>query len=290
MHPRRALMYVPGDDEQKLRKAAVLTVDCLCLDLEDGVAANRKDAARVEIARALSELTFVSGERLVRLNAWDTGRTQADLAAILPAHPQGVVLPKVQGAQDLLRLDALLAEAETNYGWAANSLALIALIESARGFINLKEICAATPRLQALIFGAEDYANDVGALRTPAAMELFTARGLLVMHAAAFGLQAIDMVTVEFREMEVLTQAARQGAELGFSGKQVIHPGQVAAVQAAFTPSAAEIDRARTLLLQAAQAQQAGAGAFDLNGQMVDMPVIRQAQNILARAQAAGLD
>ncbi len=179
----------------------------------------------------------------MRLNAWDTGRTQADLAAILPAHPQGLCCPKCRARKMLLRLDALLAEAETNYGWAGHSLALIALIDSARGFINFKEICAATPRLQALIFGAEDYANDVGALRTPAAMELFTARGLLVMHAAAFAAGHRLWSTVDF----VIRRSWRRrpGRERNWASAQAGHSSRPGGGgTAAFTPNAAEIDRA----------------------------------------------
>ncbi len=288
MHARRALMYVPGDDAHKLSKAAGLAVDCACLDLEDGVAPNRKDAARAEIAAALRSLDFGVSEKLVRVNALSSGRTLDDLQAVLPAHPDGIVLPKVASPTDLLWLDVHLSAAETAAGWEAGSLAILALIESAHAFLDLKELCAATPRLQALIFGAEDYANDIGALRTPAAWELFTARGMLVMHAAAYGLQAIDMVTVEFRAAQVLAQTARQGAELGFTGKQIIHPSQVEPVQAAFTPGEAEIARAQALLVEAQRAHQSGAGAFDLDGRMVDQPVIRQAQNLLARARAAG--
>ncbi len=139
-----------------------------------------------------------------------------------------------------------------------------------------------------LIFGAEDFAHDIGAIRTVEAVEMLTARSLLVMHAAAFGLQAIDMVTVDFHDLERVRREARRGAELGYTGKQIIHPAQVEPVQDAFTPSAEEIERARALLAAFEQHQRRGAGAFAVDGQMVDKPVIRQAENLLARARAAG--
>ncbi len=287
MQSRRAMLYVPGDDEHKIRKAAGLQVDSLCLDLEDGVALNRKDAAREVIRRALGEVAFGASERLVRINPLHGERGRLDLESLLPARPDGIVLPKVQSPDELVWLDGRLAQAELEEGWPTGSLALIGIIESARAFLELKAICAAAPRLQALIFGAEDYAHDVGAIRTGEGQELLTARSLLVMHAAAFGLQAIDMVTVDFRDLDRVRREARAGAELGYSGKQIIHPAQVEPVQQAFTPSREEIERARALLAAFEQHQRRGAGAFAVDGQMVDMPVIRQARNLLARAKAA---
>jgi citrate lyase beta subunit len=282
------MLYVPGDDERKIRKAAGLTVDSICLDLEDGVALNRKDAARGIIRAALTEIDFGGSERLVRINPLNSERGRADLEAVLPARPDGIVLPKVQSAAELAWLDERLTRAEQEEGWQNGSLVLIAIIESARAFLNLREICGAAPRLQALIFGAEDYAHDIGAIRTMEATELLTARSLLVMHAAAHGLQAIDMVTVDFRDLGRVRREARAGAELGYTGKQIIHPAQVEPVQEAFTPSPEEIGRARALLEAFEEHQRRGAGAFAVDGQMVDMPVIRQAENLLARARAAG--
>jgi citrate lyase subunit beta-like protein len=288
MHSRRAMLYVPGDDERKIQKAAGLPVDSICMDLEDGVALNRKDAAREVISAALRSLDFGGSERLVRINPLSSERGKPDLEAVLPVHPDGIVLPKVQSPDELVWMDEQLSQVELEEGWQAGSLAMLAIIERARAFLDLKEICAAVPRLQGLIFGAEDYADDVGAIRTAQGHELSTARSLLVMHAAAFGLQAIDMVTVDFRDIDLIAREARAGAELGYTGKQIIHPNQIEPVQAAFTPSQAEIERAESLLQMFEQHQQRGAGAFAVDGQMVDMPVIRQARNLLARAQAAG--
>jgi len=288
MHSRRALLYVPGDDLHKIQKATGLNADCVCLDLEDGVALNRKDAARGIIRAALQDLDFSGSERLVRINPLNSERGKADLDAVLPARPDGIVLTKVQSAIEVRWMDGLLSRSEADQGLQLNSLALIVLIENARAFLDLKEICAATSRLQALIFGAEDFTDDIGAIRTPDRRELFTARSLLVIHTAAFGLQAIDMVTVEFRDLEIVQREARTGAALGYSGKQVIHPNQVATVQDAFTPSDVEIERARALLEAFEQHQQRGTGAFAIDGKMVDMPIIRQAENLLARARAAG--
>ncbi|MDZ4158418.1 MAG: CoA ester lyase, partial [Anaerolineaceae bacterium] len=167
-------------------------------------------------------------------------------------------------------------------------IGLIAIIETPGAIIHLSEICAATSRLSALVFGAEDMAVGLGATRTAASWEVFYPRAALVLHAAAFGLQAIDMVKIDFHDLEGLLEEARQGVELGFSGKQVIHPAQVAPVQQVFTPSDESIAAARELINTYSQHLEQGKAAFAIDGKMVDLPLLRAAENLLGRARAAG--
>ncbi|MCX8024364.1 MAG: CoA ester lyase [Thermanaerothrix sp.] len=289
MRARRALLYVPADDWRKIQKATTLGVDCICLDLEDGVAQNRKEEARHNIVHALTTLDFGRAERLVRINGLESGLAEADLAAVLSVQPDGIVLPKVITVEDLRWVEARIQAAEQRAGWPSGKIILLAIIERALAFLRLVEICQATPRLEALIFGAEDLAAELGVRRTREGWELFHARSTLVMHAAAFGLQAIDWVTVDFQDVEWVRQEAERGATLGFSGKQIIHPNQVLPVQLAFTPSPEDITWARELLAAFEAHQAQGKGAFAWHGQMVDRPVIRRAEGILARAQAAGV-
>ena len=287
MRARRALLYVPGSDLHKIEKAAALGADCVVLDLEDGVAEASKDAARQIVAQALREIDFGRSEKVVRVNGFPSGRTAADLAAVLPAHPQGILLPKVDEAESVRRAAAQIDLIEVANAWPTGGIALLAIVESALGMVNLESICrlsAPMPRLQALVFGAEDFIADMGATRTPEALELLYARSRLVMYANAFGLQAIDLVTVNYKEVDVLERESRQGAQLGYSGKQVIHPLQVEPVQQAFTPSEKEIANARQILEEARRYTNEGKGAFTVAGQMVDRPVIRRAESILARA------
>lgn len=284
MNARRALLYIPGDDERKIAKAPTLDVDCICLDMEDGVALNRKQAARESIARALNEQNFGRAERLARINRIGSGLEEADLAAVLPARPDGIVIPKVEDAGQVQWVSKQLQKA----GYSIEQMSLICMVETALGIVNLAAIASADPRLQALIFGAEDLASDLGAQRTPEAWEVFYARGAIVTHAAAFGLQAIDMVYVDFQDEEGLRREARQGAEMGFAGKQVIHPRQVSPVQEAFTPRANEIAQALRVVEAFAAHQASGKGAFALDGKMVDAPVVKAAERLLGRARAAG--
>lgn len=286
MHSRRSLLYMPGGDRHKIEKALTIGADCICMDLEDGVAQNRKAEARAGIAAALRELAFGASEKLARINPVGSRLEADDLAAVLPAHPDGIVLPKVESLEQVNWVAEQLEAAELAQGWPLNSLRLLVDVETARGILNLKEI-ASHPRLDALIFGAEDYAVSIGATRTVEAWEVFTARSLVVMHARACGLQAIDMVTVDYRDLERVRREALFGAQMGYTGKQVIHPAQVAPVQEAFTPDEAVVEKARQLVDAFDVHQKAGRGAFGLDGQMIDMPLVKAAQNVLDRAKAA---
>ncbi len=288
MRARRALLYMPGTDWRKIQKAAVLDVDSACLDLEDGVALNRKAEARETVRRALGELDFGKTERLFRINPVGSGLEADDLSSVLPARPDGVVIPKVTEAEQVRWVSERIAAAERAEGWEPGAIGLLAIVETARGVVHLREIAGASARLVALVFGAEDLAGDIGATRTPEAWEVFYARSAVLIHAAAFGLQALDMVNVDFVDLAALTAEAQQGARMGFVGKQVIHPDQVAPVQEAFTPTETEIARARRIVEAHTAHQEKGAGAFALEGRMVDMPVVKAAQSLLARARAAG--
>jgi citrate lyase beta subunit len=277
-------MYVPGDDRRKIEKAAGLGVDSLILDIEDGVALNRKDEAAVNIHAALGSMDFGRSERLVRINPCRENRGEQDLEAILPALPDGIVIPKVETPEDLDLVCCRASAVEKQLNVSKGRIKLLALIETPQAFMNLKEICASCDRLEGLIFGAEDLAAGLGATRTAEGIEFLYARESLVMAAAAFGLQAVDLVTVEFRDLAVLERETRFGAQLGFTGKQIIHPAQVEPVQAAFTPSLKDIEQAKALMEAFRFHQEQGKGAFEFEGKMVDMPVIRRAQNILNRA------
>ncbi len=288
MRARRAFLYMPGDDLHKIKKAITLDVDCICMDLEDGVAVNRKSLARATIRAALESLDFCRSERLVRINPVGSGLESQDLAEILPAHPDGIVVPKVEYADQLRWVSARIKECEHEQGWTPGGIILIAIVETARGIVNLAEISQADARLEALIFGAEDFAGDIGAMRTRQGWEVFYARSALITHAAGANLQAIDQVYVDFHDVDGLIQDAQQGMQMGFSGKQVIHPKQVQPVQETFTPSQEAIQAALRLMEAYARHQEAGRGAFAIDGKMIDAPIIKAAERVIEKARAAG--
>ena len=289
MHSRRALLYMPGDDIKKIRKAATLGVDAACMDMEDGVALNRKMEARLTIVDALNSIDFGQTERLARINPIESGFELEDLQTVLPAHPDGIVLPKVDRAEQVQWVSSQISQFEQRFSWPDNRIPLLAIVETAMGIINIREIAGSDPRLEGLIFGSEDFAGDIGATRTRDGWEIFYARSAVITHAAAFNLQAIDMVYIDFQDNEGLLRESLQGAQMGFSGKQIIHPNQVKPVQEAFTPDDEAIVQARRVIEIFQENQAAGKGAFALNGKMIDMPIVRAAERILSRARAAGM-
>jgi citrate lyase beta subunit len=288
MRARRALLYTPGDDPHKIRKAANLDADCVCLDIEDGVADNQKKIARNTITQLLPTLEFGRSERLVRINPVGSTHIDDDLDAICPSRPDGIVIPKVQSGEQVQRVAERIDEFEKQSGTTSGSIILIAIIESALAMVNLREIATANRRLEALIFGAEDLAADLGAERSKSGWEVFYARSAIVTHTAAYGLQAIDMVNIDFQDLDNLLFSSRQGVKMGYAGKQVIHPDQVQPVQEAFTPSDEQIIEAKKVLEEFEQHQEAGRGAYASNGKMIDAPIVKSAQSILQRARAAG--
>lgn len=288
MRARRALLYMPGDDMRKIRKAATLNVDCICMDMEDGVAASRKKKARDTIVQALNTLDFGNSEQLARINAVGSGLETDDLSTVLPAHPHGIVVPKVESAEHIQWVSNKITEVEKENDWPEGEMRVIAIVESARGIVNLEQIASADPRLEALIFGSEDLASDMGATRTEQGWEIFYARSAVVTHAAAFGLQAIDMVFLDLQDIEGLRREAEQGARMAFAGKQVIHPNQVEPVQTAFTPSEEAIAHANRILAAYASHKDSGVGAFVMDGKLVDAPIVRSAERVISLAKVAG--
>lgn len=284
----RALLFMPGDDMKKISKGAAMDVDAVIMDLEDGVAINRKDEGRATVREALETLDFGRTTRLVRINPPRHGWQASDIHETMEGRPDGYVLPKVESAREVQNISHTLIERELYMGLAPETIKLLAIIETARGVVNLREIAQSDSRLVALIFGAEDLAGDIGAIRTPEGWEVFYARSTLVTHASAFGLQAIDTPYVDIDNIDGLKEQTRQAMMMGYTGKLVIHPKHVDPVCEVFSPSDEEITQAQELIRLHDDYQESGAGVFRFQGQMVDMPMIRAAERVLARAKQAG--
>jgi citrate lyase subunit beta-like protein len=288
MHSRRALLYMPGDDRRKIEKSTTLGVDSICIDMEDGVAMNKKHEARAVIAQAMKDLDFGASERCIRINSIGSGMEKYDLAAALTTNPHAIVVPKIESAEQVRWVSKHIETHELSSNKNIGTIRLLVGVETAKGILNLKEIAEADKRLEAIIFGGEDYAASVGAVRTKEATELLYARQATVTACAANDLQAIDIVFIDFKDSEGLRVEAEQGARFGFSGKQIIHPNQASVVQEAFTPSDAAIEYAKRILESFESSQKEGKGAYALDGKMIDMPLLKNAQKVLDRAKAAG--
>ena len=288
MHARRAILYMPGDDRRKIEKATTLGVDCICMDMEDGVAITRKAEARAVIAQAMKELIFGESERCIRINSIGSGLESFDLAAALSADPDSIVVPKIESAEQVKWISEHIEKYELSSNHDVGSVRILVGVETAKGLMNLRDIAAADKRLEAIIFGAEDFAASIGAKRTKEATEVLYARQAVITACAANDLQAVDMVFVDFRDESGLRAEAEQGAGFGFSGKQIIHPSQVPVVQEAFTPSDEAIRHAIRVIETFEESQSEGKGAYALDGKMIDMPLLKNAQKVLDRARAAG--
>ncbi|RXN28967.1 citrate lyase subunit beta mitochondrial [Labeo rohita] len=281
--PRRAVLYVPGNDERKLRKLASLDVDCAVLDCEDGVALNKKDAARKTIPKMLAELDLGRTEKCVRVNSVSSGLAEADMEVILQADvlPTALMLPKVEDTGEVQwfvdRFQRYLKGRELK-----EPIRLVTFVETAVGLLNFKCVKHFEILGQRQVFIMTELSS--GATRTKDAKELLYARQKVVVTTKAFGLQAIDLVYIDYQDVEGLRQQAREGALMGFTGKQVIHPNQIKVVQEEFAPSPERIKWATELIAAFEEHQKLGKGAFTFHGSMIDMPSLKQAQNIVTMA------
>ncbi|XP_076021763.1 citramalyl-CoA lyase, mitochondrial [Genypterus blacodes] len=293
--PRRAVLYCPGNDERKLRKLATLDVDCAVLDCEDGVALSKKTEARETIPRMLVELDLGRTEKCVRVNSVSSGLAEADLQVVLQGErlPPAIMLPKVE---DVDEVKWFVDRFQQNLKGRplTEPIRLVTFVETAVGLLNFKAVCEEARRLapqaglhhDGVVFGSDDFCASIGATRTKDARELLYARQKVVVTTKAFGLQAIDLVYIDYKDQEGLRQQAREGALMGFTGKQVIHPGQIQAVQEEFSPSQERVQWARELIAAFDQHQKEGKGAFTFRGSMIDMPSLKQAQNIITLSAA----
>ncbi|KAI8823749.1 Pyruvate/Phosphoenolpyruvate kinase-like domain-containing protein [Fimicolochytrium jonesii] len=281
---RRAVFYVPGSDDRKLAKSRKLVADSLIYDLEDSVPLNRKGAARNAVFQALEQFDVGKSEKTVRINAVGSGLEVDDLSVVLRSrHVGALVVPKVQSPKDLefvsRMIDSIAPEA------SRANIRVLACIESALGVLNIRDIANADARIDGLIFAAEDFAADTGLVRTPSRTEFLYARQRVATAASAFGLQAIDMVCVDYQNPDVLEEECREGREWGFTGKQAIHPNQLETIQRIFSPSPSDIERATKIVEGYQEHMKKGIGAFNLDGKMIDMPVVKWAERLLAKAK-----
>lgn len=272
----RSLLFVPGDRPDRMAKAAMLDADALILDLEDAVALSAKPAARAAI------VVFLVAPRrqllFVRVNPLDSGLIDDDLAAILPAAPDGIMLPKAEGGASLAMLAARLT---------GDTLILPIATETPAAIFGMGSYGGVSERLCGLTWGAEDLPAAIGSSTSREADGSYTApyqlaRSLTLFGAHAAGVPAIETVYPDFRDLDGLAAYAARGRRDGFTGMMAIHPAQVAVINAAFSPSDSEIAHARAIIdLFAANP---GAGALSLDGKMIDAPHLKAAQALLARA------
>ena len=288
-------LFVPAHKQRFIEHALALGAGALVLDLEDAVPPEAKsqalESARTLLAggRAKSSRDGTSWPHLyVRVNGLDSGRTRDEIGAIVSAHLEGVRLPKVESAEEVLAVSAWLREAELAKGLPIGAVRLDLTIETARGLVAAQALASADGRVRALVFGHADFCRDVGAVEGPDEIETLYARSHLVVVSRAAGLVGpIDGAYARLGDAEGLSRSARLARRLGYSGKSAIHPEQLALIAAAFAPSEEEVAQAKAALAAYAMALAEGSGAVrGARGAMVDRAIYLRAQETVARADA----
>jgi len=278
--PRRSVLYMPGSNPRALERARALPADGLIIDFEDAVAAEAKEGARTIVAAALSAGGYGSRELVLRVNPLDTPWGHADLAAAATMPIDAVLLPKVESA-DRVRLTLSLLDALG----APERLAVWCMVETPLAVLAAREIAASSPRLAALVLGTSDLTKELHALVTRDRLPLITSLGLVMLSARAFGLAILDGVYLDLSDEEGFALSCRQGRELGFDGKTLIHPKQIPPANLAYAPSPEEIAWSRQVIAAHAEAGAAGKGIVVVDGKLIEGLHVENARRVLALAE-----
>lgn len=282
---RRTMLFLPGNNPNMIVNGGVLGADSIIFDLEDAVAPDEKDGARILVRNALKSMEFGTCEIIVRINALDTPYWEADLEEMIPLNPDVIMPTKVSGGDYIRKLDEKMTEVEKKSGLAAGRIKIIPLLETAVGIENAYEIAVASSRMAALYLGAEDLTADLRCQRTKEGGEIAYARGRLVCAARAAGIEAYDTPFTDIEDIEGLERDARLAKSLGYTGKAVISPRHVECVNRVFSPSEKEIAYAREVFEAIAFAKKNGKGAVSLRGKMIDAPIVQRARIVLEAAK-----
>ena len=283
---RRSLLYTPGSDRRKMEKALTLDCDGVIFDLEDAVSPNQKEAARDTVATVLRECgRSERKELLVRVNQVATSLGVQDLLAIVPSMPDTLIIPKAC-PRDITTADVIISGIEASLGLAQHSVGIIPLIETAEGVETLSEILRTTKRITGVQLGAEDLTKELGVTRTKAGAEIAYVRNRLALAARATGVDGIDTPFADYSDEENLIADINYCKSIGLTAKTAIHPAQIRHINAAFTPTEAEVAEAKAIVDVYRDAVAKGLGACTFNGKMIDVPIAERAERVLHKASA----
>ncbi|MCP4049210.1 MAG: HpcH/HpaI aldolase/citrate lyase family protein [bacterium] len=284
---KRTMLYIPGNNPAMVQNGAVYGADSILLDLEDAVAVNRKEDARVLVRNMLDFIDFGDVEVTVRINGMDTDYAIDDMEAIVPQKPDAVRIPKINTENDIKKADEIITRIEKENGIKAGSTMIHAMIETAVGVENAFSIATCSQRITALTIGAQDLTADMQVVKTDTGEEIAYARQRIVMAAKAAGIAAIDTVYADVDDEEGLIKETEMIKTIGFDGKAVINPRQIKPVHDVYMPSDDAIEKAKIIVEANIKAQKEGVGVFAINGKMVDAPVVARAERVL---ELAGVD
>lgn len=286
---RRTMMFVPGNNPAMLKDAGIYGADSIMFDLEDAVSLNEKDAARILVYNALKSQDYGSAEIVVRVNGLDTPFFKNDVFAMVKAGAEVIRLPKTESADMIAELEKTIEQAEKFFSIEPGSTHMMAAIESAKGVLNAPEIAAASKRMIGIALSAEDYTTDMKTHRYPDGAELEFARNMVLHAARAAGIAAFDTVFSNVNDTEGFIRETKHIHQLGFDGKSLVNPRQIALVNQIYAPSSKEIEQAQNVIAAIESARTSGSGVVSLNSQMVDRPVALRAERVIKLAQASNL-
>jgi citrate lyase beta subunit len=281
VRPRRSVLYMPGANTRALEKARTLPADALIFDLEDAVAPDAKQAARANVVAAARSKGYGKRGIAIRCNALATPWGKDDVAAIATSGADAIVVPKVESAGDVVEIVSLLVS-----GGAPTSMAVWAMMETPKAILRAEEIAGAHERLQLFIMGTNDLVKDMRARHTPMRLPMVTALGLCMLAARVYGLTILDGVYNDIQDTQGFKDTCRQGLEMGFDGKTLIHPSQVEPCNEIFAPSAAELEMAGKIVAAFKTAQAEGKGVVTVDGRMIENLHVEQAERALSLAAA----
>jgi citrate lyase subunit beta/citryl-CoA lyase len=282
---RRSSLYVPGDSARMLEKSSMMPADMVILNLEDGIAWSKKDEARANVLQALKTLDFGRREVVVRVNSLASEVGREDLSAVVPCHPDGICLPKVEDAREIQAADVATLQLEVDHGIPEAGVKLHAMIESACGLLNATAIARASQRMSSLMFGSADYTKDLRCQAGEDRFELWFALQVIVVSARAGGIDAIDAPCFDVRNGELLNREATQARRLGYDGKSAIHPSQLEPINTIFDVTPEEIVWAESVLAELNGAESRGKALTTLAGQLIENPHRTTAERILRRSR-----
>lgn len=281
VRPRRSVLYMPGANARALEKGKTLPCDGIILDLEDAVAPDAKEQARNQVVESVRGGGYGGRELIVRVNGLSTPWGRDDLMAVARSGAHAVLLPKVESADGVRHAERVLADAG-----APDDLALMCMMETPRGILHAEEIADASARITCLVMGTSDLAKDLHAAHTRMRLPMLPSLGRCLLAARAAGLAIVDGVHLDLDDEESLEEACRQGAELGFDGKTLIHPKQVGPANEAFAPSAEQVQKSRRIIEAFEQASAQGQGVVVVDGQLVENLHVENARRQVALAEA----
>lgn len=285
----RTSLYAGGTSPVKIIQAGFYNEDCLVYDLEDSVSAGEKDAARFLVCNAIKYQRPKDKYIVVRVNGIYSRELDEDLEAVVRAQPDAIRIPKVEYASEVAGIDQKITAIETKAGLPLGKIKIWCNIESYLGVLNAREIAKASPRVAAMALGAEDFTASMSAQRTKQGWEIFYARNAILMACREAGISAQDAVFSDINDQEGLERDLEMTRTLGFDGKTCVHPRQIDAVNACFTPSLKEVRYAQRVLAALEEAARNHTGVCTLDGGMVDKPMELRARTTLAKARAAGI-